>query len=185
MCISLDDDVISFVRDWSFNKTFDYSLKGLFMRQDEKSYWGGSLPSYGLSTGFFYHVCKVNQCWTHVSKRQLNHACLAIVLLLLENLNYGLGDRRECTGYSLVTQRSQSVIMQSKQRPLTAYLNIDDCLEALRVFGMGRKRGWVEMFSQPAARNMHTVCSRDMKLLEDSSICCNWSWHPIACWDAP
>lgn len=62
MCISLDDDVISFVRDWSFNKTFDYSLKGLFMRQDEKSYWGGSLPGYGLSTGFFYHICKVNQC---------------------------------------------------------------------------------------------------------------------------
>lgn len=28
VCISLDDDVISFVRDGFFNKTFDYSLKG-------------------------------------------------------------------------------------------------------------------------------------------------------------
>jgi len=64
-------------------------------------------PAMDCQLGFLSHM-QVNQCLIYVSKRQLNHACLAIVLLVVENLNYGLGDRQECTGYSKKSKHDYS-----------------------------------------------------------------------------
>ncbi len=105
VCISLDDDVISFVRDGFFNKTFDYNLKGCLWATIRSNIGVAACRVMDCQLDFLSHM-QVNQCLTYVSKiqlNQLNHACLALVLLLVENLNYGLCDWQECT----VTRKSK------------------------------------------------------------------------------
>jgi hypothetical protein len=65
-------------------------------------------------------------------------------------------------------------------------LDIEDWLSgSMKSLGYGTQER-VSWDVQSTSRKEYAYsCSEDMKLLEDSSICCNWSWHPIACWDAP
>jgi hypothetical protein len=132
--------------------------------------------------GFWSHM-QVNQCLTYVSKRQLNHACLAIVLLLCWELK--LWTMWSVRVYWLLKQvKAWSFKVNSGVLlPLIGYRRLSVSIKSLW-YGTQERVSW-DVQSTSRKEYAYSLFTRDMKLLEDSSICCNWSWHPIACWDAP